>query len=95
MDVLKGQTFNGQKITAQSELVQRMTPLLAQDIWGLYHTPGSGGIKAIPEAGLGVLGVGVQAYAPKAPTGSSTDTGGSAGDWGGSTPSGGQGYWGP
>ena len=82
VDLLKGQTFGGQKITAQNEIVQRVTPLLAQDIWDLYHTPGAGGLKTIPEAGLGVLGVGLQSYAPKAPKPSSGGGGTGFGDTG-------------
>lgn len=65
-DVLHGQNFIGQPITAKAEASSHLIPLLWQDVYSLYKNGGVGAVAAgvIP----GLFGVGLQTYGSKPPT---------------------------
>ncbi len=69
-DWLRGSNQIGQPFTAQSAIVQRMTPLLGQDAYDLYRE-NHGGMNGLAAAfagyGVGAFGIGVQTYGPPAP----------------------------
>ncbi len=91
-DKLRGSNQIGQKFSWKSELVQRMTPLLAQDSYDLYNER-HGGVNGITAAfagyGLGSFGFGLQTYNPTPPKGASAP----ADYFGGSGSSGGSPYF--
>jgi hypothetical protein len=106
-DWARGSTLIGQKFSWPQELVQRMTPLLAQDSYELYKEK-HGGMNGLAAAfagyGVGSLGFGMQTYGPTVPktrVPAPADYFGGSGSGGGSpyfsspSQSGGGGYFGP
>lgn len=62
--LLKGETSMGEKFNLPSEVLNRLIPIMAQDIYDLYRQDGPDGIfKAIPS----MFGVGTQTYTDQIP----------------------------
>ena len=57
--LLKGQTAIGEKVDIPTEVVNRFTPMVIQDMYDLYREEGLAGI---PTAFPAIFGVGVQTY---------------------------------
>lgn len=60
-DILKQQNFKGEKINVPAEVLQRFTPMVAQDMYDLYKEDPA----LVPLGILSIFGQGVQTYAPK------------------------------
>lgn len=87
-DAAKGTDFTGQPFSWKAAAVQRMTPLLAQDIRELHKEKGSVPLDVGAYA-LGALGIGIQTYGPKP----AKQSGGPS-FWGDSSGSSGSSFWG-
>jgi hypothetical protein len=90
-DALKGTDFSGQPFSVKTAAVQRMVPLLAQDMNDLYHEKGLA--AALGGYAVGSFGIGLQTYRPKPTKSRSGDPYVSSGQSGGDpyAPSGGGG----
>jgi hypothetical protein len=86
-DALRQQTNFG-KFNVWQEMINHLTPLSGQDVYGVATNRSKGGLGAAEVAGAGILslfGGGVQTYGPKAPKRTGGSSSGSSYDF---TPSG-------
>lgn len=64
-DVLKGETFLGEPVTAKGETLERLIPFAAQDAADVHRHEGGSTAKTAGAYGLAAFGVGVQSYEPE------------------------------